>query len=198
MKKIVLSLFLLILCTISAMSQISTYTTKIGDFKGPVKMVVSSSDHSSTVDYFNPDGTIQKTINSAQKHYIVFEWTDNAIKQIFYERANDKYLGENQLSYSKDENSFVVSTSNGSYSWDFTTSTLTSKDHVNKVLFSMRNIDKTSEGYTSVVYVQNQQTSKTIVKTYDPDEYGNYTRLVTITSDGVEHERTLSYEYYDD
>ena len=99
MKKIVLSLSLLILCTISAMSQISTYTTKIGDFKGPVKMVVSSSDHSSTVDYFNPDGTIQKTINSAQKHYIVFEWTDNAIKQTFYERANDKYLGENQLSY---------------------------------------------------------------------------------------------------
>jgi hypothetical protein len=62
----------------------------------------------------------------------------------------------------------------------------------------MRNIDKTSEGYTSVVYVQNQQTSQTIVKTYDPDEYGNYTRLVTITSDGVEHERTLSYEYYED
>ena len=46
--------------------------------------------------------------------------------------------------------------------------------------------------------MQNQQTSKTIVKTYDPDEYGNYTRLVTITSDGVEHERTVSYEYYED
>ena len=197
MKKIVLVSYFLLLGIVSAMSQVSIYTTKIGDFRGPIKSVISSSDHSFTVDSFNLDGMIQKSINSAQKHYIVFEWTDKVIKQKFYDRASNKFLSESQLSYSKDENSFVVSTSNGSYSWDFTTSTFTSKDHMDRVLFSMQTTDKTSEGYISTLYIQNQPTSTTKVKTYDADEYGNYTRLVTITNDGVEHERNVGYEYYE-
>lgn len=198
MKRFIV-LISVLLTAITATSQISTYTTKIGNFNGPVKSVISNGDFGTTIDYFNSDGTIQKSISSAKDQYVVFEWTENIITQKFYNTTDDSFVGESKLEYSKSENGFTVSIDKfGKFQWNFDESSLTSMAANGIVQWIMKTEDKTQEGYNSVMYAANgAQFSKTSTKTYDPDQHGNFTRLVTVAHDGSEHEINVSYEYYE-
>jgi hypothetical protein len=197
MKK-VLVLAVVLFFTLSASAQVFTYSTKIGNFNGPVKSVLSTSDMGVTVDYYAPDGRIEKSLNSAKDEYTLFSWGDGIITQKFYNNSNDEFIGESLVGCAYDDVSFVCGTdSAGYYYWDFNNSTLYILGPDGEtIMYRMTTENKTSEGYDSVVYVDNKPVIKTKVKTYDPDEYGNYARFVTITPDGVEHERLVTYEYY--
>lgn len=184
------------LLSLSATAQVFTYTTRIGDYKGPVKSVLLTSDVGVMVDYYSADGRIEKSLNSTKDEYTVFVWSDNQITQKFFDRSTDNPKGKSILAYEEDDSSFIVGNSSASYSWDFDESKLYCIGN-NSVLWIMTTEGKTPEGYYSVMYVDNEVSSKNIVKTFDPDEYGNYTRAVTITPDGIEHERFYTYEYYE-
>ena len=193
MKKVLILISALLLTSISASAQIFTYTTKIGDYKGPVKSVLSTSDMGVSVDFFGPDGKIQKSINSAKDEYTLFEWTGDAITQKFYKSSNDEFVSETQLAYEFTAESTTVA----GYMWDHNESALYHFDlKKNTVVWIMMTENKTESGYNSVIYVNKSPYSKTTVKTFDPDQYGNFTRMVTVTPDGAEHERLITYEYY--
>ena len=196
MKKI-LFLVVVLLSTLSVSAQVFTYTTRIGNFNGPVKSVLSTSDMGVTVDYFTLDGKIEKSLNSTKDEYTLFSWDTEIITQKFYKNSNDEFISESFIGYACDEISFMCLTSDVCYYWSFEDSILFNLSPDGKsIVWYMATENKTPEGYNSVMYVNKKPISQTKVKTYDPDEYGNYTRFVTITSDGVEHERLVSYEYY--
>jgi hypothetical protein len=196
MKKIMLCA-LALLATLTVSAQVFTYTTRIGNFNGPVKTVLSSSDMGVTVDYYTPDGRLEKSLNSTKDEYTLFSWEKGIIIQKFYNNSTDEFQGESAIGYVSDEESFMCLTTEVCYYWDFEDSILFNLSPDGEtVVWYMATENKTSKGYDSIVYVDYKPVSQTKVKTYDPDEHGNYTRIVTITSDGVEHERLVSYEYY--
>ena len=82
MKKIVLCA-LALLATLTASAQVFTYTTRVGNFNGPVKTVLSTSDMGVTVDYYTPDGRIEKSLNSTKDEYTLFTWEGEIIIQKF-------------------------------------------------------------------------------------------------------------------
>ena len=183
--------------TISVSAQVFTYTTRVGNFNGPIKSVLSTSDMGVTVDYFTPNGKLEKSLNSVKDEYTIFSWSDELITQKFYKNSSDEFISESLMGYACDEVSFMCLTSEVCYYWDFEDSILFNlTPDGESIVWYMTTENKTSEGYNSVVYVGGKVYSKTTVKTFDPDEYGNYTRIVTITQDGVEHERLVTYEYY--
>lgn len=196
MKKILVSI-IFVCMSLCAIAQVDTYTTRIGEYKGPVKSVLATRDVGVSIDYYNQDGTIQKSVNSIKDHYTVFEWGDGTITQKFYKRDSDEFFGESVLGYQMDEESFAVGNESAVYMWVFADFAMYMvKD--NKIAWCMKSTDRTPDGYTSIVFVDDKPYSKTSVKLFDPDSYGNFTRMVTTTSDGVEHEAILSYEYYED
>lgn len=183
--------------TISVSAQVFTYTTRVGNFNGPIKSVLSTSDMGVTVDYFTPNGKLEKSLNSVKDEYTIFSWSDELITQKFYKNSSDEFISESLMGYACDEVSFMCLTSEVCYYWDFEDSILFNlTPDGESIVWYMTTENKTSEGYNSVVYVGGKVYSKTTVKTFAPDEYGNYTRIVTITQDGVEHERLVTYEYY--
>lgn len=196
MKKVLI--FVLTLFAVhSTYAQVFTYTTRVGAYNGPVKSVLSTSDMGVTVDYYAPDGRIEKSLNSAKDEYTIFSWDKETISQKFYDNSTDEFKGESFIGYVSKEDCFMCITSQVCYYWDFNDSMLFNLSHNGKnVIWCMATENKTPQGYNSVVYVKEKPTSKTEVKTYDPDEHGNFTRFVTITPDGVEHERIVTYEYY--
>ena len=183
--------------SLCAIAQVDTYTTRIGEYKGPVKSVLATRDVGISIDYYNQDGTIQKSVNSIKDHYTVFEWGDGTVTQKFYKRDSDEFFGEAVLEYQMDEESFAVGNESVVYVWTFADFAMYMVQG-DKIVWAMKAVDRTSDGYTSVVFVDEKPYSKTSVKLFDPDSYGNFTRMVTTTSDGVEHEAILSYEYYED
>lgn len=197
-KLLVLLSAVLISSTLSA--QVLTYTTKVGSLKGPVKSMLMTNDQSTNMLMFNHNGTLERYINSAIEYYIVLEWGSDTITQTFYKNSDDSLMGQSVLAYEASENNFLVGNDTGAYYWDFTNSSLTALDlkkKKNNILWVMFSENMTDEGYTSSVYANEQRISSNQVKTLDRDEYGNATRIITITPDGVEHESTCSYEYYD-
>lgn len=194
---------LAILClSLGTKAQFSTYTTKIGDYKGPVKTVITVGDVGTLVETFNEDGYLTKSVNSNKDQYIVFDWESEAFTQKFYKVADDSYINSSVLYYVSEPTTFFVTNgSNASFMWDFDEHILvvskgTSFDEEN-LAYAMATINITDEGYDSLVLKDDQIFSKTEVKTYDRDKYGNATRIVTIDNNGVSHETNRSFEYYE-
>lgn len=197
-KLLVLLSAVLISSTLSA--QVLTYTTKIGNLKGPVKSMLMTNDQNTSMMLFNHNGTLERNINSTTEYYIVLEWGADTITQKFYNNNDDSLMGQSVLAYEATDSTFLVANDAGAYYWDHSQSSLTALDlkkKKNNILWVMVSENISDEGYTSSVYVNDQRVSANQVKTLDKDEYGNATRIITITPDGVEHESTCSYEYYD-
>lgn len=200
--KCLISILSILCLAFSVKAQYSTYITKIGNYKGSVKSVTQMGDRGTSMNFFNPDGTINKSYNSNRDEYIVFEWDSETITQNFYKTVDDSYIGSSKLTYFYDAPRFMVSNgSTVSFLWDFEDHTLTvfngtsMKDE--NLIYTMGTVNITDAGYDSIIMKDNKVTSKISCETLDRDKYGNPTRLIIHTPDGVVHESTVIYDYYE-
>lgn len=193
--RIVLVSAILSLITLHAFAQVNTYTTKIGEYNGPVKTVLMTGAAGMTYDLYNPDGTLQKNVNSQKDYYVLLEWRDDIIVHNTYNRETDEYIGQSFAKYKMEEDKFTVSNDNYTYYWTFKEFTMNLIVD-GKIVWSSKVTDRCTDGYTLVAYTNGQVSDKIKVSLLDPDEYGNYTRIVYMNSNGDEQESMISYEYY--
>lgn len=195
MRKI-LTVIAFVLFAICGSAQVNTYTTRIGEYNGPVKSVLLTNASGINYDLYNPDGTLQKNVSSQKDYYVILEWGESTITHKAYNRETDEPMGETVAKYKVEEASFTVGNDDATYFWTFNEEPSMNLLVDGKLIWSMKAVDKHPAGYTSVAYVNGEVSSRVKVDLYDPDEYGNFTRMIHTTEDGTEHESMLSYEYY--